>query len=770
METHDTLGLLIWSICVPSLATVLLLFLQRLNFLWTRPGLRHSLWLAILVGSVVPPMLPLPVLPKAPEIEGSIRVADNISPPFVSIDSMPTTNASTAGVATHGPRMPNTNLLHSDQPATSTEVSTTRLLWLAAFGSLMVSLALFTASLRSLLRYRRMTGLLSTDVAADKVCEELAGTFGASKRPRVCIASHIESPSLLAATRPAVIVLPRSVCDSSTESQVQQIIGHELSHYVRFDHWSGLVASVVTYLFWWNPLLWMARRQMLEAAEHCCDAMVIDRLSCSRKSYAELLLKVIDTTCHPQAKIPLVVTMSSHSRWAPARFELIGNPRVRSRTTRIQQFIAVTLIASMAWVPIHSQGPPSPTKEDRSTSSDDSSRQPWIGSWRTKCTNDGETFEGEIVFGNDTSTDQGKGKAKFSSDQPWEFFRYQVETQRKQLRHPTTRITMDFRVNGTGGPYRVVGRFRQTDDGNAIVVLEPSDNTNGIRAIHLFPTKKSPQHRSLEDEPETTDEPVAHQIEPDSRVAMNDAFADYPPVVDSSSQQPLEEMVTKRRMNLFFQLHSEVQVNDIVRVTVAPKIDATADQSPGPPYRRVTSQQRAKILEVHSQVGCNADVTLVFAKPYRCVPEATAHAFVEHGVHFDESTRRAGDTSELSGRWKLMSIERADGFDHVPSGDIEAEATGDTWKVFVDGEYRSTKLISADPFQAPKQFTLIQSHRGTGEPVIHRGVYRISEDQLEIFFGFSLDERPAAFDLTDLGRMVPFEVKQLWQRVNPNHD
>lgn len=88
------------------------------------------------------------------------------------------------------------------------------------------------------------------------------------------------------------IVLPRQFVISLSDDQQRCIIAHELGHVVRRDHRGNVFAFLVSTLFRWNPMAWLARRQISATAEACCDALALERLNGLRKSYAATLLTV----------------------------------------------------------------------------------------------------------------------------------------------------------------------------------------------------------------------------------------------------------------------------------------------------------------------------------------------------------------------------------------------------------------------------------------------------------------------------------------------
>lgn len=53
------------------------------------------------------------------------------------------------------------------------------------------------------------------------------------------------------------------------------------------------------FLFWWHPLVWVARWQIESHEERCCDqAATLDRPN-QRRVYAETILRTLDFLCEP---------------------------------------------------------------------------------------------------------------------------------------------------------------------------------------------------------------------------------------------------------------------------------------------------------------------------------------------------------------------------------------------------------------------------------------------------------------------------------------
>lgn len=97
----------------------------------------------------------------------------------------------------------------------------------------------------------------------------------------------VASPMLVGYFHPC-IVLPRE--DVSTK-EFQYIAMHELTHYKRRDIVYKWMVQLAVCLHWFNPLVYVMRREIEKACEFACDEAVIRRTGYDRaKDYGETLL------------------------------------------------------------------------------------------------------------------------------------------------------------------------------------------------------------------------------------------------------------------------------------------------------------------------------------------------------------------------------------------------------------------------------------------------------------------------------------------------
>lgn len=173
---------------------------------------------------------------------------------------------------------------------------------------------------------RPAPGTLRREVA------RLARRLGMRRWPTVRVTDRAVSPMVVCAPR-CTILLPAPLWRELDPVARQAVILHELAHLKRRDHWVLLIESVVSMLYWWNPVAWWVRRRLQDEAELCCDAWVMCLMPKNRRVYAEVLLTTRRMVQSQEASMPTVgMTMTSGraSRLA-RRIKMIMTERARPR-------------------------------------------------------------------------------------------------------------------------------------------------------------------------------------------------------------------------------------------------------------------------------------------------------------------------------------------------------------------------------------------------------------------------------------------------------
>ncbi|MBD5160842.1 MAG: M56 family metallopeptidase [Oscillibacter sp.] len=107
------------------------------------------------------------------------------------------------------------------------------------------------------------------------------------KAPPLRFSAVVDSPMVIGLFRPCLL-LPG---EDFTEQELTFVLRHELTHYRRRDLWYKLALLAANGMHWFNPLVWLLRREAERDLELTCDdAVVAGRDDLERRAYSEALL------------------------------------------------------------------------------------------------------------------------------------------------------------------------------------------------------------------------------------------------------------------------------------------------------------------------------------------------------------------------------------------------------------------------------------------------------------------------------------------------
>ena len=150
----------------------------------------------------------------------------------------------------------------------------------------------------------------------------------------------VRSPMIWCWPRSPALLLPDDAALSETTLDWTAVICHELAHYKRRDHVTGLLAELAACLLPWNPLIWLAKKRLVRLSEQACDDWVLEA-GRPAPDYAESLLDLL-----PQKQMAFVSTVVSSERGLAARVRRILHSRRPNPRTGLLWGLAVTIIAA----------------------------------------------------------------------------------------------------------------------------------------------------------------------------------------------------------------------------------------------------------------------------------------------------------------------------------------------------------------------------------------------------------------------------------------
>jgi beta-lactamase regulating signal transducer with metallopeptidase domain len=146
--------------------------------------------------------------------------------------------------------------------------------------------------------------------------------------------------------RPKVLV-PREAEDWPSERR-RVVLLHELAHVKRLDYLATMVTQVACAVYWFNPLVWLAARQLTAERERACDDLVISH-GAPPADYAEQILELASNSSRFAACG--AIAMARRSNLEGRLMAILDGKRNRAGTSRVFVLVAIALMGSIV-VPI----------------------------------------------------------------------------------------------------------------------------------------------------------------------------------------------------------------------------------------------------------------------------------------------------------------------------------------------------------------------------------------------------------------------------------
>jgi murein DD-endopeptidase MepM/ murein hydrolase activator NlpD len=130
------------------------------------------------------------------------------------------------------------------------------------------------------------------DAGVRAVAEAWRERFGVRRSVRLVTSGELGTPFTSGSVRP-VIYLPDAVLRHEDSAVVESVIGHEMAHIKRWDDLQLILQLIVSVLYFFNPVAWLAAGRMREESERICDALVLSHGALAPATYGRSMLAVV---------------------------------------------------------------------------------------------------------------------------------------------------------------------------------------------------------------------------------------------------------------------------------------------------------------------------------------------------------------------------------------------------------------------------------------------------------------------------------------------
>jgi beta-lactamase regulating signal transducer with metallopeptidase domain len=329
----------------------LILLLQAVLRKHISAASRHSLWLILVVSLG---------MPFGWQIEWP--GADNLFPKIDTNQVLENEKIYTAAPDSYGVNKINPGKTIENKISNSPTIESIPLgqvfsyLWLCG---------LLVVGILSLQQFRHLNRIRKTAVAVDNklagILEICKSKLTVNRKIIFLFSDKIHSPLTMGLFTP-VIILPKN--NSMSETMLQHVLLHELSHIKRLDiFWNWLVYWIAV-LHWFNPLIWWASKRIRADMEIACDASVLENLKMEeRTDYGRTLIEISQLISKPQVFNSSLGILENHSE-LKYRLIMIKNYTTMNLKTSL---LFATLLSLLTFTALAQPGSPSSSTKNTKT-------------------------------------------------------------------------------------------------------------------------------------------------------------------------------------------------------------------------------------------------------------------------------------------------------------------------------------------------------------------------------------------------------------------
>lgn len=328
--------------------TVLFIAVLAITRIWRSPPLSFALWLLVLVKLITPPILALPIpaywsqhqlglLPNSRitsdwAFDQYDLLSTDVSQQFNREQSIKSeANRPVPPLVVSRQTRDNTTPFRLSSFASPLGIAIV-VIWTCGTLMLCAFLCVRVRRLRELVRH---SPLASPEL--EQVVVELALKVNLSRLPEVRTTNARISPLVFGCFKP-VLLLPSQLVDQLQRDQLRALVAHELAHLYRRDHCIVWIELFVLCIYWWQPIAWIASRQLRRSSDECCDGYVLEWLPGAGRSYSESILQTIDFLSSDFVNRSLVACEFGHFKNLKKRLEAIMKPRLEVKMSSRASF------------------------------------------------------------------------------------------------------------------------------------------------------------------------------------------------------------------------------------------------------------------------------------------------------------------------------------------------------------------------------------------------------------------------------------------------
>ncbi len=281
-----------------SLLVLIISGIEMLTRKWLWPQVRYALWLLVFIKLVIPPVWSLPsgIVP---------RINTTVQKMFIQEPVEQLINVSENNDQTISNQERSEPLISQMESSSSQSVRESQVInnpslfsqihwqtYLAGIwiiGMILFSFLLFTKIVKLKEWHKHQIEKKTIPHWFYEILVKTAKRMKLSQLPAIVFSDEAVTPAVYGLFRP-VILLPENYFKKISKNETEHVLLHELSHLKRGDLWIHGFCLLLQVIYWFNPFIIWARRQIKHVRELCCDFTVSNLLREKTGEYRKTLL------------------------------------------------------------------------------------------------------------------------------------------------------------------------------------------------------------------------------------------------------------------------------------------------------------------------------------------------------------------------------------------------------------------------------------------------------------------------------------------------
>jgi beta-lactamase regulating signal transducer with metallopeptidase domain len=314
------------------------------------PALHYAIWALLIVRLMMPftidSSVRLFVIPDGlPQAQPTVQYAT----PSDDMSAWPSGNASASAATSSAPTDAVQTL--SEQTAAGSVDKTAPAAWAWPTGGILI--AVWLAGLAAALAYISVTyavfrrrirrNAASPTAHLEQLFAQCKQEMGIKRPVRLMGVYDLATPALFV---PPAVLVPPEIEAAMDDKQLTLVLRHELTHFKRGDHIQSMLMLALQAIYWFNPFVWLAFRQMRTDMEVACDSAVAKPLDGNGKSeYASMIISMFSAGL--SGHLVLGMAQGDSKKVAEKRLRgIFANGRSQRSAVLAAALLAVVLLVS----------------------------------------------------------------------------------------------------------------------------------------------------------------------------------------------------------------------------------------------------------------------------------------------------------------------------------------------------------------------------------------------------------------------------------------